>query len=109
MAHVAARPDGTRWVTTVLRRSAARCCELEFVGRTSVALLHLLLSPSRMRWRSGLNSLRLDGVNALPITGLLTFLIGVVIAYQGPNSCEVRDQYFHRGPGGHLTVAKLLR
>jgi phospholipid/cholesterol/gamma-HCH transport system permease protein len=25
----------------------------------------------------------MDGVNALPITGLLTFLIGVVIAYQG--------------------------
>ncbi|HNA25561.1 MAG TPA: ABC transporter permease [Nitrospira sp.] len=84
MAHVAARPDGTRWVTAVLRRSAARVLRgLEFVGRTSVALLHLLLSPSRMRWRSGLNSLRLDGVNALPITGLLTFLIGVVIAYQG--------------------------
>jgi len=27
--------------------------------------------------------LQIDGVNALPITGLLTFLIGVVIAYQG--------------------------
>ena len=25
----------------------------------------------------------MDGVNALPITGLLTFLVGVVIAYQG--------------------------
>ena len=27
--------------------------------------------------------LQIDGVNALPITGLLTFLVGVVIAYQG--------------------------
>ena len=25
----------------------------------------------------------MDGVRALPITGLLTFLVGVVIAYQG--------------------------
>ena len=108
MAHAAARPDGTRWVTTVLRRSAARgCCEDWNLSAGRRSRSHLLLSPSRMRWRSGLNSLRLDGVNAPPITGLLTFLIGVVIAYQGPNSCEkFRDQhYFHRGPGGHLAVA----
>ncbi len=84
MAHVAVRPNGTQLVTALLRRSRTQVLQgVEFIGRTSTALLHLLRSPARLRWRSTLNSLRLDGVNALPITGLLTFLIGVVIAYQG--------------------------
>ncbi|MBX3345676.1 MAG: ABC transporter permease [Nitrospira sp.] len=84
MAHVAVRPDRTHLLTAFLRRSMTQALQgVEFVGRTSTALLHLIRSPARLRWRSTLNSLRLDGVNALPITGLLTFLIGVVIAYQG--------------------------
>ncbi len=84
MAHVAARPDGKQQLAALLHGAMTHALHgLEFIGRTSMALLHLLRSPARMRWRSVLNSLRLDGVNALPITGLLTFLIGVVIAYQG--------------------------
>lgn len=84
MAHVAVRPSGTQVVTALLRRTRTQVLQgVEFIGRTSTALLHVFRSPARLRWRSTLNSLRLDGVNALPITGLLTFLIGVVIAYQG--------------------------
>lgn len=56
---------------------------LAFVGESVTACLRLLVAPTRIRWRTCLNSLRVDGVDALPITGLLTFLIGVVIAYQG--------------------------
>ncbi len=84
MAHVAARSRRRPQAAAFLRRSLAQSLQgVEFIGRTSAALLQLFRSPARMRWRSALNSLRLDGVNALPITGLLTFLIGVVIAYQG--------------------------
>ena len=84
MAHVAVRPDGTQLLQALLRKSMTQALQgLEFVGRTSTALVRVMSSPARIRWRSTLNSLRLDGVNALPITGLLTFLIGVVIAYQG--------------------------
>ena len=56
---------------------------LAFLGESTLALLHAVRHPRAIRWRSLLRALHLDGVNALPITGLLTFLIGVVIAYQG--------------------------
>jgi phospholipid/cholesterol/gamma-HCH transport system permease protein len=51
--------------------------------RSAVALARSVKAPARIRWRALFRSLELDGFNALPITGLLTFLIGVVIAYQG--------------------------
>ena len=56
---------------------------LAFLGESTVAFLHAVRHPRSIRWRSLLRALHMDGVNALPITGLLTFLIGVVIAYQG--------------------------
>ncbi len=56
---------------------------LAFLGESTVACLRVLRRPGSLRWRSLLRMLQIDGVNALPITGLLTFLIGVVIAYQG--------------------------
>ena len=56
---------------------------LAFLGESTVALVRVLSRPRSLRWRSLLRMLHIDGVNALPITGLLTFLVGVVIAYQG--------------------------
>lgn len=56
---------------------------LAFLGESTVAFLRVMRRPGSLRWRSLLRMLQIDGVNALPITGLLTFLIGVVIAYQG--------------------------
>ena len=84
VAEVASRSNGTeRFRASIRNRVAQGARALEFLGESATALVRLVASPGRMRWRSCLNSLRLDGVNALPITGLLTFLIGVVIAYQG--------------------------
>jgi phospholipid/cholesterol/gamma-HCH transport system permease protein len=56
---------------------------LAFLGETAVVMQHLLRSPRSVRWRALLSSLQLDGFSALPIIGLLTFLMGVVISYQG--------------------------
>lgn len=56
---------------------------LGFIGESTVAVWRALKRPSLIRWRALLRSLELDGFNALPITGLLAFLIGVVISYQG--------------------------
>jgi phospholipid/cholesterol/gamma-HCH transport system permease protein len=56
---------------------------LAFLGESTVAFLGLVRRPRSIRWRSLLRVVQVDGVNALPITGLLTFLVGVVIAYQG--------------------------
>ena len=56
---------------------------LSFLGESTTVSLSLLLHPARIRWRVLVHNLEIDGFNALPITGLLTFLMGVVIAYQG--------------------------
>jgi phospholipid/cholesterol/gamma-HCH transport system permease protein len=56
---------------------------LTFVGESTTASISLLAHPSQIRWRVLLHNLQIDGFNAMPITGLLTFLMGVVIAYQG--------------------------
>ena len=56
---------------------------LTFLGESSAASISLMLRPTQIRWRVLVHNLQIDGFNALPITGLLTFLMGVVIAYQG--------------------------
>ena len=56
---------------------------LAFLGESTLALFEALRHPASIRWRALLRVIELDGVRALPITGLLTFLVGVVIAYQG--------------------------
>ena len=56
---------------------------LAFIGEAAVALGRLALRPSRFRWRALLGNLETAGVNALPIIALLSFMMGIVIAYQG--------------------------
>ena len=56
---------------------------LAFVGECVIALLSTIRHPGRIRWRELLDDIYQTGVNALPIVGLLSFLMGVVIAYQG--------------------------
>jgi phospholipid/cholesterol/gamma-HCH transport system permease protein len=54
-----------------------------FAGEAAVYCFRALRRPSLIRWGAFFHSLELDGFHALPITGLLAFLMGVVIAYQG--------------------------
>ena len=54
-----------------------------FVGEGSMALGACLAHPARFRWRPVLFNIRSAGLDALPIVGLLSFLLGVVVAYQG--------------------------
>jgi phospholipid/cholesterol/gamma-HCH transport system permease protein len=56
---------------------------LSFVGETTLALMSALKHPPRIRWRPILFNLHTAGLNALPIVGLLSFLLGIVVAYQG--------------------------
>jgi phospholipid/cholesterol/gamma-HCH transport system permease protein len=56
---------------------------LSFVGESALALLGWLMHPQRIRWRPILFNLRKAGLDALPIVGLLSFLLGIVVAYQG--------------------------
>lgn len=56
---------------------------LAFIGETALALWGCLLHPRRVRWRAIFSNIQTSGVNALLIVGLLSFLLGVVVAYQG--------------------------
>jgi len=61
---------------------------LAFIGESTIALLRSIAQPSRIRWRPILHNLQTAGFEALPITGLLSFLMGVVIAYQGADQLQ---------------------
>jgi phospholipid/cholesterol/gamma-HCH transport system permease protein len=56
---------------------------LAFIGEIFIYFLRSMATPSRIRWRSLLSNLQTAGINALPIVGLLIFLVGLVLAYQG--------------------------
>ncbi|NJN45584.1 MAG: MlaE family lipid ABC transporter permease subunit [Candidatus Competibacteraceae bacterium] len=58
---------------------------LAFLGETTVTLVRALLWPGHIRWQALFANIQRAGLDAIPIVGLLTFLIGVVIAYQGGN------------------------
>lgn len=88
-----------------LGRSAAAAWEqtvalLSFVGETTAALAGSITHPRRIRWRSILYNIRSAGFDALPIVGLLSFLLGIVVAYQGADQLR---QY-----GANIFVADLV-
>lgn len=104
----AAPPAAPRQKPTALedlgRRSAAVAEEgaalLSFVGETALAFGRSLLQPGRLRWRPVLHNVRSAGLDALPIVGLLSFLLGIVVAYQG---AEQLRRY-----GANIFVADLV-
>lgn len=55
---------------------------LAFVGAVTIALARTVAQPRRLRFTSLVSHLEQVGVNALSILGLLSFLIGIVLAYQ---------------------------
>ena len=73
---------------------------LAFVGECAVTVAGSLRHPARWRGRPILFNLRSAGFDALPIVGLLSFLLGVVVAYQG--AAQLR-QY-----GANIFVADLV-
>ncbi|HEV7821279.1 MAG TPA: ABC transporter permease, partial [Burkholderiales bacterium] len=98
-----ARPAGStlerlgRAVGTALEELYAL---LSFIGETTHAFIASVANPRRIRWRPILHNVQSAGVSALPIVGLLSFLIGVVVAYQGANQLR---QY-----GANIYVADLV-
>ncbi len=83
----AATPRAYRWMERVGRFAWSYVVNLRkglaFIGESATVSFSLLTHANRIRWRVLLYNLQIDGLNALPIIGLLSFLMGVVIAYQG--------------------------
>ncbi len=55
---------------------------LSFCGETALTMGASLRHPARFRLRPVLFNIRTSGLDALPIVGLLSLLLGVVVAYQ---------------------------
>lgn len=55
---------------------------LTLIGELTTTFLSNLRSPRQFRWQEIAGTLETAGYTALPIVGLLSFLIGVVLAYQ---------------------------
>ena len=73
---------------------------LGFIGESALAFGGCVAHPARMRWRPILYNIRSAGLDALPIVGLLSFLLGIVVAYQAA------DQL--RRYGANIFVADLV-
>lgn len=74
--------------------------QVEFIGAVWLGLLKGLLHPRQMRWKEVIRVFEIAGVNALPIVSLLTFLVGLVIAFE---SAQPLKQL-----GAQVFVANLL-
>jgi phospholipid/cholesterol/gamma-HCH transport system permease protein len=56
--------------------------QVEFIGEVTLGVIASAFRPRRMRWREVLRIFEVAGVNALPVVSLLTFLVGMVIAFE---------------------------
>ncbi|HEX2113130.1 MAG TPA: MlaE family lipid ABC transporter permease subunit [Alphaproteobacteria bacterium] len=56
---------------------------VSFFGVVALVLLRTIARPRQLRFISLLSHVERIGLDAMPIVGLLSFLIGVVLAYQG--------------------------
>lgn len=55
---------------------------VSFIGELFIALAKAMLHPGKVRWKDALLTAETAGVNALPIICLVSFLIGLIIAFQ---------------------------
>ena len=74
--------------------------QIAFIGETSSALWYAIRHPQQVRWKDVWYTCEQVGVNALPIVGLISFLIGIIIAFQ---SAVPMQQY-----GAEIFVADLV-
>ena len=55
---------------------------VSFVGELSVGLVGAAIHPLSVRWRDAVRVAEVAGVNALPIVALVSFLMGLIMAFQ---------------------------
>lgn len=55
---------------------------VSFVGELGTALFKAALQPRTIRWNETMRAAEEVGVNALPIVAMLSFLVGIIMAFQ---------------------------
>jgi phospholipid/cholesterol/gamma-HCH transport system permease protein len=74
------------WLADIGKYAVQQVAELRdflsFTGKLSIETLRLIRHPKHFRWAALVNVLDTTGFRALPIIALLSFMIGVVMAYQ---------------------------
>ena len=73
---------------------------VSFLGSVTLALIHVLLHPRSLRVNDTISLMEKTGVSALPIVGLISFLLGLVIAFMSSLQLE---QF-----GANIYVASLV-
>ncbi|QEX21368.1 sulfate transporter [Hypericibacter adhaerens] len=73
---------------------------IAFFGAIMTAIVRVVTHPGRIRFTALVSHIEQVGLNALPIVGLLTVLIGIVLAYQGVDQLR---QY-----GGEIFTVNLV-
>lgn len=71
-----------------------------FVGECTLAVQQVLRLPGKFRWRDCLHEMQQAGAMALPIVSLISFLVGVTLAY---TAAVVLRQF-----GGDIWIADLI-
>jgi phospholipid/cholesterol/gamma-HCH transport system permease protein len=56
--------------------------QVSFIGEISAALFHAATHPQSVRWRDVWRVCERAGVDALPIVALISFLLGMILAFQ---------------------------
>ncbi len=56
---------------------------MAFFGSVTIGFFRLAVQPRRIRFKAFMAHLQATGLSAMPIIGLISFLIGIVLAYQG--------------------------
>lgn len=62
---------------------------LSFIGATLASFWRVLTRPSHFRWTSTVHHMEEAGLNAIPIVGLMSFLIGAVVAFMGAKILKI--------------------
>ncbi|HVV02519.1 MAG TPA: ABC transporter permease [Verrucomicrobiae bacterium] len=78
-----AREPEAHWLVLFGKRIRDKIkSSLEFVGLCAVGMAETPMDPRRVRWKDFYTEMVQAGPRAVPIVGLLSFLIGLVFAYE---------------------------
>lgn len=73
---------------------------LSFIGSTVISLVHVCFHPKLLRMNDTITYMEKTGVEALPIVGLISFLLGLIMAFMS----SIQLQQF----GANIYVASLV-